>query len=157
MLEQIKVWIEAEYIWLAIGILLIGLEAAAPGIFMLWFGLAAIVTAGVVFIIPGLSLTMQIGIFAVLSIISALFAWKFIGKKDLEPEDNVNLNDRAGQLVGKRITLENPIRNGTGHAFIDDTRWTLISEKDLNEGSVVEISAVANNGDTLRVKIIEEA
>ena len=71
--------------WLILGVGLVVLEALLPGVYLLWFGVAAIVTG--LLTLPGLltavlpepSWQLQVGVFAVLCFISVVVGrrvWK---------------------------------------------------------------------------------
>ncbi|MCL7790914.1 NfeD family protein, partial [Pasteurella multocida] len=55
--------------WLILGFVLLIAELVIPGVFLLWWGLAAIVIAGVMALIPSLSLTVLAISYAILAII----------------------------------------------------------------------------------------
>ena len=55
-----------NWIWPILGIVLMGLETLAPGVFLLWFGIAAIIVGILLFFIA-LSWQGQLLTFAVLS------------------------------------------------------------------------------------------
>ena len=57
--------IEAYTGWLIFGTVLMILEVVVPGVFLLWIGLAALLTGGIAFIFPALPFTATGSIFAV--------------------------------------------------------------------------------------------
>lgn len=132
--------------WLIIGVVLMGIETFAPGVFMLWLGLAAIVVGVLSF---GLSWSWQaqIIIFAALSI-SMVPLWRHFAQRNAKPTDQPFLNKRAESLIGREITLENPILNGAGTIKIDDTVWR-ITGADAPSGARVKI--LAADGASLKV------
>ncbi len=55
--------------WLILGLILMVLEIFIPSFTIFWFGLAAVVVSGLVWLIPTLPIAMQIFIWVVLSVI----------------------------------------------------------------------------------------
>ena len=54
--------------WLALGVVLAGLEIVLPGAVLIWFGAAAVCTSGLLWLLPALGLPAQLGVFAVLAV-----------------------------------------------------------------------------------------
>ncbi len=55
MADWLTTW--SVWHWLVLGFVLLIAETLVPGVFLLWWGLAAIVAAGVMVLVPSLSLT----------------------------------------------------------------------------------------------------
>ena len=62
--------------WLALGTVLLILEVFGAGGYLLWVGLAGIIVGAVTFLIPALSWALQLPLFGVLAILTAVFWWK---------------------------------------------------------------------------------
>lgn len=132
--------------WLALGLICLGIEMATPGIWFLWFGLAALATGIVAFILP-LPVMVQWVIFSVLAVVFVLVGRRWYNAGG-EASDN-GLNNRAQALIGRRVRLEEAIQNGHGVVNIDDTRWPA-SGDDASAG--VDVEVVAVNGSRLTVR-----
>ncbi|MCF2525453.1 NfeD family protein [Bradyrhizobium sp. G127] len=132
--------------WLIIGIVLMGIETFAPGVFMLWLGLAALIVGVLSFGIAW-SWQAQILVFAVLSI-AMVPLWRNFSRRNARPTDKPFLNKRAEGLIGRVFTLEKPIVDGIGTVKIDDTVWR-VSGPDTPAGSRVKI--VSADGASLQV------
>lgn len=63
--------------WLILGLILMVLEIFIPSFTIFWFGLAAVVVSGLVWLIPTLPIPMQIFIWVVLSVIVMVLWFKF--------------------------------------------------------------------------------
>ena len=61
--------LSAPWFWLALGFMLLLLELMAPGTILLWFGVGAILTAGVAWLTPGEFPMMNLLSFGVLSLV----------------------------------------------------------------------------------------
>ncbi|MFD1790709.1 NfeD family protein [Ochrobactrum teleogrylli] len=138
--------------WLVFGLALLILEILAPGIFFIWFGLAALVTGGVAFLLSPTTIfgwQAQAVVFLVLAVAFALAGRRFFGSKS-ENLDEPLLNRRGEQLVGQRTTLTEPINNGRGRIRINDTTWR-VKGPDLPAGT--EVRVVAFDAVTLEIEV----
>ncbi|ABD90366.1 NfeD family protein [Rhodopseudomonas palustris] len=122
--------------WLIVGFVLMGLELMAPGVFLFWLGLAALLVGGLSFVTEP-SWQAQILAFALFSI-SAVPLWRRFARPRPGEGSNPFLNKRAEALVGRVLTLEKPIVDGAGTLRIDDTVWR-VSGPDAPAGSKVKI------------------
>jgi membrane protein implicated in regulation of membrane protease activity len=127
------------WLWLTGGILVAALEILAPGVYLLWAGLAAVVVGLVVMAAPGLSLSTQLLFFAGVLVASA-FAGQLVYRRLRQAGDEPSLNRRGEQLVGRQAVLEEPIVSGVGRVRLGDTTWR-VQGPDLPSGTAVRISA----------------
>jgi membrane protein implicated in regulation of membrane protease activity len=123
--------------WLAFAGLLLILEIFAPGAFMLWIGIAAITSAIVAFLLPGLSWQIQLILFAIFCLGSVL-AWRHFSPLKNQVTDQPVLNQRNEQYVGRIFTLSDSIENGVGKIIVDDTQWKVYGP-DLPRESTVRV------------------
>src|SRR5579885_1167320 len=106
--------------WLIFGFILMALELIAPGVFLFWFGLAALLV-GLVSFAAHPSWQVQLLLFALFAL-AAVPVWRRLAASRSRASDsNPFLNRRAAALVGRVFTLEKPIVDGTGTVRIDDT------------------------------------
>jgi inner membrane protein len=133
--------------WLIFGFILMALELAAPGVFLFWLGLAALLVGLVSFAITP-SWQTQLLMFAVFAA-AAVPAWRHLAKSATEEsKSNPFLNRRTEALIGRVFTLEKPIIDGTGTVRIDDTIWR-VAGPDTPAGSRVKV--IAADGASLTV------
>lgn len=140
--------IPGSWLWLIAGLILCGLEMFAPGVFLLWLGLAAIATGLALFIAP-LSATWTLVLFAAFAVVALALGRKFYGAMD-EPPSGPRLNSRAEALAGKVLVLETAIVRGEGRARVQDTVWS-VSGPDMPAGAQVRVTGV-ESGVTLKVE-----
>jgi membrane protein implicated in regulation of membrane protease activity len=123
--------------WLIFGFILMVLELGAPGVFLFWLGLAALLVGLVSFVIHP-SWQTQLLMFAVVAA-AAVPVWRYLARSDTSVStSNPFLNRRADALVGRVFTLEKPIIDGLGTVRIDDTIWR-VAGPDAPAGSRVKI------------------
>jgi inner membrane protein len=133
--------------WMIAAAILFVLELMAPGIFFMWFGLAALVTGLIVFRYD-ISWQWQLLWFCALSLASVLLANKYLRKHPLESERPL-LNERAAQLIGKSFDLVDPIVNGRGSIHSGDTIWR-VEGPELPRGTRIKVVGV--DGSVLKVE-----
>jgi inner membrane protein len=134
--------------WLIFGFILMALELAAPGVFMFWLGLAALLVGLLSFVFTP-SWQTQLLMFAVFSV-AAVPLWRRFALKSTASQSNPFLNRRTDALVGREFTLEKPIVDGSGTVRIDDTIWR-VAGPDAPAGSRVRV--VRADGASLTVAI----
>lgn len=138
--------------WLVLGFALLIFEVIIPGVFFLWWGLSAVVIAGITALIPSLSLTaLSVG-YAVLALLLSLFWWKYQHRRDLQDQSRTSLNQRDHAMIGAKGKVETVNQSGSGRGYFGDTTWR-IQGTDLNIGDMVEVVSV--DGITLQVRKIQ--
>ena len=135
--------------WFVAGGLLLVLEVLAPGVFMLWLGLAALLV-GVISLFVDWPWQAQFVAFAAFAV-AAIPLWRRLALKVEAATDQPFLNRRNEAFVGRIFTLEKPIVDGTGTLGIDDTVWR-ITGADVPAGSRVKVTRV--DGTALRVEVV---
>jgi len=123
--------------WLIFGFILMALELLAPGIFLFWLGLAALLVGLLSFLIHP-SWQTQLLMFAVFAVAAVPLWRRFALSPASASKSNPFLNKRTDALVGRVFTLEKPIVDGSGTVRIDDTIWR-VAGPDAPAGSRVRI------------------
>ena len=136
--------------WLLAAILLVA-ELAAPGVFLIWIGAAALV-------VGALSLALwdtgfwgwqiQLLLFAALSVVFAIAGRRYYDRKRATTDEPF-LNQREASLIGRTATLQEPITEGRGRIRLDDTWWP-VQGTDQPAGTRVRIASA--HGRTLTVE-----
>jgi inner membrane protein len=134
--------------WVILGVVLMALEVVAPGAFLLWFGLVAVLT-GLVDWTLGLSWQMSALVFAVLSVGAVFVGRAATRNRDEEDAARPALNRRGQSLVGHVFTLDSPIEAGCGRIRVDDSSWRIVGP-DRPAGTHVRVVRV--EGATLVVE-----
>lgn len=141
------------YIWLILGLLLIGAEFIIPGFVIIFFGIAALIMGGISFIFPGIALPWQILIWLGTSILT-LGVFRRFFKKTFKGK--VIEDKGEDEYVGKIATVTEPItKNREGRIHFQGTTWKAISyDDDLKAGDRVEI--LKKDNVTLIVSKVED-
>jgi membrane protein implicated in regulation of membrane protease activity len=132
--------------WMILAAILFVLEVTAPGIFFMWFGLAAVATGVLAFALD-IGWQWQLVWFCLLSLAAVLLALKYLRKHPLHSERPL-LNERAVQHIGQCFDLIEPIVNGRGSVKIGDSIWR-VEGPELPKGARVRI--LGADGTVLKV------
>jgi membrane protein implicated in regulation of membrane protease activity len=140
------------WIWVACGLLMMTLEILLPGFVLLWFGIGAVAAGTTVLLFPATSGIVQVLVFAAFAVVGPLMAARFRRKDGEMKESDAPLNNRPALMTGRFLTLEEPIRGGTGRAFDGDTLWT-VEGPDLPKGA--EVRVTGHQGSRLLVSPVD--
>jgi len=113
--------ISTHWFWLSLGLLLGVAEMVAPGFFLMWLGLAALIVGILDYFLP-ITLAYQVAMFATLSVITVFAGKKFLQENPIESDD-ANLNDRGARMTGEIVIVVEPITNGHGRVKVGDSVW----------------------------------
>ncbi len=126
--------------WVVLGLVLVGLEIAMPGAFLVWLGVAALVT-GALDGLLGLSWQASLLTFGALAVLSVL-AGRYVSTRPEEQLDETQfLNRRAAALLNCTFFLSSAIENGEGQMRVGDSTWR-VTGPDLPNGSIVRVIKV---------------
>lgn len=126
--------------WWVLALVLLVIEVLTPGFFFLWMAVSGFITGVMVWLIPSVSMDMQIFVFSVLSV-ATIITWRFYGKKHPIESDHPLLNKRGDQYIGRVFSLYEPIKNGQGKIKVDDSIWKVHGE-DCPIDSKVKVTAI---------------
>lgn len=126
--------------WIVLGLVLVALELAAPGVFLIWLGLAAIAT-GLVDALFDLSWQASAIVFALLAVMSVVVGRLATRRRGEGSADQPFLNRRGAALVGRSFTLDVPITGGEGRVRVDDTVWRIVGP-DCPAGTRVTVTGL---------------
>jgi membrane protein implicated in regulation of membrane protease activity len=114
--------IEPGWLWLIGGVVLLIAEIIAPGFFLVFIGAAAMAT-GLFTILFGLGPASQLALFALYALLAVMVGRRFYANRTPDSADPL-LNDRAGRLVGKVVTVVAPVDEHNGRVRVGDSEWS---------------------------------
>lgn len=132
--------------WMILAGILFVLEVAAPGIFFMWFGMAAAATGLLAFSFE-IGWQWQLVWFCGLSLAAVMLAFRYLRKHPLASARPL-LNERAVQHIGQSFPLLDPIVNGRGSVKIGDSVWR-VQGPELPGGAMVKV--IGADGTLLKV------
>ncbi len=139
-------WLESltYWHWMVFGVLVMLIEALAPGVIFLWLGISAILTGLALAAIPSMAWEVQVILFAVLSVLAIVMGRRFVAANQ-KPTDHPMLNQRGRNLVGTHHTLDLATSGGRGRIRIEDSVWRLKvspTGSDLSAGTRIRVVKV---------------
>ncbi len=134
--------IEAEALWIVLGIILLTAEMIAPGAYLMFLGGAALFTGLLGYAMP-LPIIAELLIFALASIGSVYVAKRWF---DIYPilSSSPLLNSRIAQMIGDTVEVVEPIRDGAGRVKVGDSVWSA-SGPDADAGTRMRITGAEGN------------
>jgi len=130
--------------WVVAGIMLILTELAIPSFFVVWFGIAGLVMAAVLWLMPELSLTAQIGTWTVLSLVM-VGLWFRVFKPDAH---KTRIGTADGEVIGEVGLLVGavaPFQRGKvrfQRPVLGAEEWVCLAENTIAAGERVRVVAV---------------
>jgi membrane protein implicated in regulation of membrane protease activity len=136
------------WIWMAIGAVILAAEVSTGTGWLLWPAACAAIVA-VLSLALGGNFTVELAMFAVLTIASTLLARRYLPKN--ASGDGPDINDNIGRLVGHSGHAVAAFENGRGRVFIDGKEWAAEADG-VPPAADQAIEVIAADGATLRVK-----
>jgi membrane protein implicated in regulation of membrane protease activity len=127
--------------WLTVAAILLAAEVATGTGWLLWPAASAAITAVIAYATRKLGLPGEAVAFAALTIVSTLAAKTLLPKKTLQTGPDIN--DRAGELVGKVGKAVGAFAGGQGRVMVDGAEWAAEAQGPLpHAGDRVEVLGV---------------
>jgi membrane protein implicated in regulation of membrane protease activity len=123
---------EPFWVWAGLAAALLAVEVVTGSGWLLWASASAAAT-GVIVALLGPTVPQAIGIFAVLTLVSALLARRYLPRS--APAGDIN--DNIARLVGHHGSAVKAFHGRAGRVFIDGKEWAA----ELDEGDVLEAGA----------------
>lgn len=134
--------LDPGWLWLIGGVLLLIMEVIAPGFFLVFIGAAAIAT-GLFTVLFDLGSASQFALFALYAIIAVMLGRRFYANRTADSADPL-LNDRAGRLVGRVVTVVEAVDDQSGRVRVGDSDWSARGGP-ADVGTRVRITGVDGN------------
>ena len=154
---MIQQWLNdlGPWSWFIIGLLLMLAELLLPGVFLIWFGISALVIGTLTLIsftdVAWWPWQAQIVAFGALSLVLALMGRRLF-LSDTENDAALRINDPLSRHVGSEATMHQAIENGSGQVKLGDTVWRANSTTNMPKGAKVRV--VGHEEGTLIVEAV---
>lgn len=132
--------------WIVLGLALAGLEMLAPGIYLIWLALAALITGLIAFVAEP-SFAVQIISFVSLALIAAFSAKRFLRDQPIMGADPT-LNRPGHRYVGETALVTAALEGGSGRVRVGDGEW-IARGPDTRKGERVRITGVSGTALTV--------
>lgn len=111
------------WLWTIGGVVLLIAEVVAPGFFLLFIGVAALLT-GILALLLGFGLVPQLAIFAILAYLSVHFGGRRFYATRYDYSADRLINDPAGRLLGRVVVVVQPVDSHGGRVKLGDSEWS---------------------------------
>ncbi|MBN1118792.1 MAG: NfeD family protein [Bacteroidales bacterium] len=134
-------------IWFLVGLVLLLLELAIPGLIIVFFGVGAWLTSlSLVFFDWGIN--AQLLIFVITSMLSLIVLRKYLKKKFFTESENKSTLEE--EFIGKTAITEMELKAGIpGKVSFKGTQWNAISDVDVAAGQQV----IVNDKESITLKV----
>lgn len=149
---QIKAWY-----WLVFAMILIMSELIIPSFTIIWFGLGAVLVAGLLWVIPDLAPSFQLFFWAMASIIFTILWFKVFKARML---DRTKAGISLEAVLGESGLVVKPAETGKRGMvkfttpLLGSEQWSFICHEETRTGDRVRVVDISGN--TLIVKPIKE-
>lgn len=126
--------------WVVLGLALAGLEMVAPGIYLIWLAVAALITGLITFVAEP-PIAVQVVSFVSLALIAAFSARRFLRDQPIVGFDPM-LNRGGQRFVGETAVVTEALDGGSGRVRVGDSEW-IARGPDIETGRRVRITAVS--------------
>ncbi|MBQ6352431.1 MAG: NfeD family protein [Lentisphaeria bacterium] len=135
----------AYWWWFIAGIILIMAEFVVPGVFICFFGVGALLTGAVVWLLPDMTLTMSLLLFSFLSVVFLVFCRRFLprvfrGTVKVDRSDIEN-DDIAG---AEAVVVEAVAPGVPGRVEFRGSQWTARADRAIAVGERAKIKSRKN-------------
>lgn len=134
--------------WIVLGIGLMLLEIALPSFTALWFGAAAVVVGVLLYFLPDMSLTVQVVLWTVLSVILTWLWFMYLKPLAIDKTKAGLSREAIMGEVGQVLSVPNGERRGVLRfpaPVLGADEWQFISYDDLEVGDRVHVTDVSGN------------
>jgi inner membrane protein len=135
---DLQTLLQPHILWFLIGIVLLLLELAIPGIFIIFFGAGAILTAVASYIFD-IDINVQILIFVISSVVLLLALRRWLKRKffDQSGDKDVTLED---EFIGKKAVAQTSFKKGQkGKVTFKGTSWSAVCDSDVKKDDTLII------------------
>lgn len=140
------------WMWGILGLILLAAEMLSGTFYVLWFGIAALIVATLLWLFPAMPLALQLLLYTFLSL-GSLFIWRrYYKKNSADSRVGQSQGDEIGR-VGIVVEAVSTVQNGRiqfAQGVMGSREWTAVSDETIEAGSHAIIVAI--EGNSLRVK-----
>ena len=111
-----------HWLWMMAGAVLAIAEMLVPGVFLIWIGVAAVLTGVLALLLP-IGVIPQVLIFAAASVAVIYAGRKYLTHNPIVSTDPM-LNDKSARLVGSIVTAVEPVDALQGRVKVGDGVWS---------------------------------
>ncbi len=140
--------------WVALGLMLLGIELLIGTYDLLWISAAAFATALITGLLPAsiMGAEIQFLVFSVMAIGFILVSRTMLSSWREQKTDRPLLNQRMQTMIGRQALVTQSFKAGSGRVKIGDTEWLAYASEDENfhKGRIVIVDSI----ETTAVRVV---
>jgi membrane protein implicated in regulation of membrane protease activity len=154
ILKNLSVW----QCFFSAGLIFMLLELCFPAFFLLWVGMACLLTASTLFL-HAFDPVLQVLFFSSYCVLSLVIGYFYYQRKT-QHHVTRGLNNKEEHLIGKVFTLDHPLHvahsemNYKCYATLNDVRWIVQNIHDVEIKAQTKVRIVAVQENTLIIEAI---
>lgn len=118
-----EIHLDPAWLWLIGGVLLLSAELIAPGYSLIFIGAAGICT-GMLAVLLGLSVPLQLAVFIVLALLAVRVGGRRFYASRYDHTSHPSLNDPTQRLLGRVVIVSHPVDANGGRVRVGDSEWS---------------------------------
>lgn len=115
--------LDPAWLWLIGGVVLLIAEVIAPGFSLIFIGAAAIVT-GLIALVTGFGVVLQLGLFAILAFLAVKIGGRSFYAARYDHTSHPELNRPEQRLLGRIVTVSQAVDSNGGRVRLGDSEWS---------------------------------
>lgn len=114
--------LQDHWLWLIAAAVLGIAELVVPGVYLIWIGLAALITGIATLVLP-LPIVAQFAVFTVTAFAAVYAGRRYLVRNPIVSDDPL-LNNRGARMVGAIVTAVEPVNSAYGRVKVGDSVWS---------------------------------
>ena len=134
--------------WIVLGVGLMALEILLPSFVALWFGAAAVIVGVLLLLIPSLSVSLQVLLWVVFSVIFTWLWFRFMQPLAVDKTKAGLSREAIGGEIGQVLSAPTTERRGTlrfSVPILGADEWPFICSDEVSSGDRVRVSDISGN------------
>lgn len=134
--------------WIVLGVGLMALEILLPSFVALWFGAAAVIVGVLLLLIPSLSVSLQVLLWVVFSVIFTWLWFRFMQPLAVDKTKAGLSREAIVGEIGQVLSAPTTERRGTlrfSVPILGADEWPFICSDEVSSGDRVRVSDISGN------------
>lgn len=142
------------FLWFIAGVVFVLAEFVIPGFVICFFGVSALIVAGLIWLVPSLSITLQLLLFAALGVVLLLLCRLLMPRAFRGKKDDVELDIDGDDVAGATCVCTEAITPlAAGKVEFRGASWNAMADNEIATGEICTVLSRNN----LKLKVVKKA
>lgn len=142
------------FLWFIAGVIFVLAEFVIPGFVICFFGVSALIVAGLIWLVPSLSITLQLLLFAALGVVLLLLCRLLMPRAFRGKKDDVELDIDGDDVAGATCVCTEAITPlAAGKVEFRGANWNAVADNEIAAGEICTVLSRNN----LKLKVVKKA